>query len=344
MLASDSIFLIQELIQEKKAAIRSPVKSRSKVGAYSIGKGGNNNDRKLFHDTLRLLFHSGIKPSYCVPTSPNGINWLEIPKPVSVYGANLPIDRVDRKRMQLDNIIQPIIEIIEYLQHRKSKIRIVEFCAGSGSVALPLSFMYPSIEFVFIDNKERSLLIAQKRSKDAELQNTNFTLGNIEDYEDAFDIGVGLHACGNASDIIIQKCIAARAFLVVCPCCVGKVNLSNNKKPRSFVFEKIIGGIKSSDDLYHNLIKAADIGHGGDADEGGVDSPDTRLRMLSKCYVEEDRRLFISENGYQAFLFKMNPVSCTPKNDILVGIPEEMPYIPMLEPIADIFDTSILLD
>ena len=110
----------------------------------------------------------------------------------------------------------------------------------------------------------------------------------------------------------------------------------------------MIGGINSSDDLYHNLIKAADIGHGGDADEGGVDSPDTRLdtrlRMLSKCYVEEDRRLFMTENGYQAFLFKMNPVSCTPKNDILVGIPEEMPYIPMLEPIADIFDTSILLD
>ena len=32
-------------------------------------------------------------------------------------------------------------------------------------------------------------------------------VGNIEDYDDNFDIGLGLHVCGNALDIIINKCI-----------------------------------------------------------------------------------------------------------------------------------------
>lgn len=341
MLASDSIFCIQEFIHEKRVTIPS-VKTMCR---YPI-KGGSNNNRKLFHDTLRLLFNAGIKPVYCAATLPKSIDWLSLPESVSVYGADLPIERLDRKRIQLDNIIQPIIEIIEYLKHRKSDIKIVEFCSGSGSVALPLSYMYPSINFVFIDNKKRSLLLAKKRSDDAELRNTNFKLGNIEDYDDGFDIGVGLHACGNASDVIIKKCIAARACVIVCPCCVGKVNLSNNKKPRSSVFQNIIEGINSSDDLYKNLLKAADIGHGRENGVDGASSPDSQLRMLSKCYVEEDRRLLIAENKYSTHLFKMKPLSCTPKNDVLVGIPnggEFAGFVLMLDPISDIFDFSKLL-
>ena len=42
-------------------------------------------------------------------------------------------------------------------------------------------------------------------------------------FNGAFDIGVSLHACGVATDLVIQKCIKNSASFVSCPCCYGSV-------------------------------------------------------------------------------------------------------------------------
>ena len=38
------------------------------------------------------------------------------------------------------------------------------------------------------------------------LKNTKIYLGDIFNFNDKFDLAVGLHACGGLTDIILEKC------------------------------------------------------------------------------------------------------------------------------------------
>ena len=38
-----------------------------------------------------------------------------------------------------------------------------------------------------------------------------------------FDMGVCLHACGIATDLVLRKCLRLNAAFVACPCCYGSV-------------------------------------------------------------------------------------------------------------------------
>lgn len=43
----------------------------------------------------------------------------------------------------------------------------------------------------------------------------------IEDWRGSFDVALALHACGNATDRVLQMAVARRAAYVCSPCCVG---------------------------------------------------------------------------------------------------------------------------
>jgi hypothetical protein len=43
----------------------------------------------------------------------------------------------------------------------------------------------------------------------------------IEAWREPFDLALALHACGNATDRVLQMAVARRAAYVVSPCCVG---------------------------------------------------------------------------------------------------------------------------
>lgn len=47
-----------------------------------------------------------------------------------------------------------------------------------------------------------------------------------EAYREPFDIALGLHACGNATDYAMLAASQHRAAYVMCPCCVGKLKFS----------------------------------------------------------------------------------------------------------------------
>jgi hypothetical protein len=49
------------------------------------------------------------------------------------------------------------------------------------------------------------MVIARERAILAKLTNITCLEENIVDYEQQFDLGIGLHACGIATDIIIDK-------------------------------------------------------------------------------------------------------------------------------------------
>ena len=73
------------------------------------------------------------------------------------------------------------------------------------------------------------------------------------EFDEKFDVGVSLHACGEASDVSMAHCVANGAAFVMCPCCVGKIKLSTLQYPRS---RTLASCIKLP--LYLTLAKAAD--------------------------------------------------------------------------------------
>lgn len=45
----------------------------------------------------------------------------------------------------------------------------------------------------------------------------------VDQFEEEFDLGIALHACGTASDQVLEQCLKNRASFVVAPCCIGRL-------------------------------------------------------------------------------------------------------------------------
>jgi hypothetical protein len=188
-------------------------------------------------------------------------------------------------------------------------LKVVEFCAGSGFVVLPLAALYPEFEFVLVDRKGPSLIIGKQRVREAGLKNVIIIQGDIEDFNDKFDVGISLHACGPATDITIEKCIKQKASLVCCSCCVGKITTA-----RSQFLSGKMASVASDLDFKH-AIRAADFGHQDSELYGEVDM----MRRICKSYIELDRQMYLNESGYNTKLVVMSPKSASPKNDMIIG-------------------------
>lgn len=62
---------------------------------------------------------------------------------------------------------------------------------------------------------------------------------NLDYFIGRFDIGVCLHACGVATDLVLQCCLDKNASFVICPCCYGNIqNTHTVTYPRSNVFRE----------------------------------------------------------------------------------------------------------
>ena len=61
---------------------------------------------------------------------------------------------------------------------------------------------------------------------------------NLDYFTGDFDVGTCLHACGVATDLVLQRCLDKRASFVVCPCCYGAIqNPHTVLYPRSRAFK-----------------------------------------------------------------------------------------------------------
>jgi len=142
-----------------------------------------------------------------------------------------------------------------------------------------------------------------------------------------FDIGLGLHACGEATDLVLRACGEANANFIVSPCCVGKLSQTKRNPyiyhatagneptisyPQSATFCEII---PSSSD-FDVLAKSADY-----SDIQDMRTSRNAIRRTAKALLETDRLLYMKETfGYSDIaLTRMDPWEASPKNDILVG-------------------------
>ncbi|XP_023025203.1 glutathione S-transferase, C-terminal domain containing [Leptinotarsa decemlineata] len=242
----------------------------------------------------------------CIPFGIDAaFDWSNVPIEANPNGGALPKKRASRKCEQLENLAKAVIKLASDKEYK-----IVDFCSGSGHLGILLAVLLPNCEIVLVENKERSLLRAKERIQKLNLPNVTIVQSNLDYFLGSFDIGVALHACGVATDLVIQNCIYRRAHFVVCPCCYGGVKDCHHVTyPRSEQFRKLKLGYKN----YLSFAHAADQTH-------EEDNVKTKQGYFCMDIVDTDRRLQAESYGYNVNLGKLKPNSCTNKNNLLVGV------------------------
>ena len=305
---------------------------------------------KPFERALALLVASSVEPKKSTHPLVDGeeqqlvsaVPWDKLHPKVHPSGAGVPASRAGRKCWQLESICA-IAQLLAK-DRASGSMHIVDFAGGSGQVGLPLAALLPWAKVTVVELKKQSLDIARERAAAASLSNVAFFEGDLCSFAQPFDLGMALHACGAASDLVLQACVAARARFVVCPCCTGKLSASRRDNyrqratngseaprvqyPLSATFETTLTA-----EQYDHLACAADV-----SDAFLLDGPRGLLRRLCKAYLELDRQLWAREQGYETCVTRMHRRDATPKADIVYGWPAEDP--PAAEVVAALTRTQ----
>lgn len=232
----------------------------------------------------------------------NTIKWETVPDGANPTAGHLPDERMARKTQQLENMTLAVLNVA------KEGDLIVDFCSGSGHLGILIAHLLPNSTVILLENKEQSLLRARKRVKDIGLKNVYFFQCNLDFFIGKFDLGIALHACGVASDLVLDKCLKANAKFVLCPCCYGSLHATDRfVYPRSCKFSPV------------SIDKYLCIGHA--ADQTHEDHPLTVRGARCMVIIDSDRAHLAEEFGYTVTLSKLKPLTCTPKNNLLIGVP-----------------------
>ncbi len=299
----------------------------------------NLTELPLYIKLLNRIKKKNMEPSYSTYVNFNIISERDflinnMPTCVQPIGGNIPKDRSQRKSIQVEYLVRISKLVVDKLlmTYSKNKIlRIVEFAAGSGYVGLPLAWIYrdvPNIEVVLVDLKGPSLDIGARRIIEMQTESNVFLHNpnrvrlvqcNIQDYQEIFQVGIALHACGTATDLCIDQCIKHQASFVLCPCCIGKV-CHNRSQPLS---TQIQNASYCSDTLqglmFNACLKAGDFGHGREKASTSIPS-ERRARRKCKALVEYDRLLYAQENGILEGALLQMPPEASSKCDVLLGL------------------------
>nr|XP_013006041.1 glutathione S-transferase C-terminal domain-containing protein isoform X3 [Cavia porcellus] len=232
--------------------------------------------------TMTKLMEKGIKVMFSPHPCPTWtLDWNSLPAAVSPKEGRMTGDRALRKQQQLNNLVYVV------MNQAKRGDRIVDFCSGGGHLGIVLAHVLPSCQ-------------------------------------------VALHACGVATDMVIEHCIKTRASFVTCPCCYGFIqNTSKFNFPKSEQFKKTLSYkehmilCRFADQTavqlppQRRLIGACSHG-------AAAAGPGTLPRWVGKqcmCLVDLDRARAAEEHGYTVQVISMEPESCSPKNNMIVGVP-----------------------
>lgn len=234
-------------------------------------------------------------------------DWTTLPYDALPEGGNLPADRLERKKHQLQSLAAAVLAIA------RPKARIVDFCSGAGHLGIIIAVKRPDCEVLLLENKEESLMRAKARVDQMQLSNVRFFQCNLDYFRGSFDVGTSLHACGVATDIVLSHCQRERAQFVCCPCCYGGIRaMPHISYPRSGHFRRVV----SEQDCMH-VAHCADQSH--DVTKAGVNVTKSVQGQYCMDVVDWDRKLAAEELGYQVQLTRLQPENCTPKNRLLIG-------------------------
>jgi ubiquinone/menaquinone biosynthesis C-methylase UbiE len=127
--------------------------------------------------------------------------------------------------MQVETFELVMSRLLATLQDSTSEaqhLHVVDFGCGTGNLLLPLAHAYPQCNFTGVDMKPTALQLLQQRAAQGGLTNVKVFQGMIEQFREPFDFALALHACGNATDRVLQMAVHHRASFIVSPCCIGE--------------------------------------------------------------------------------------------------------------------------
>lgn len=242
------------------------------------------------------------------------------------YG--VPQRRAERKRQQILNIIAAASSLVlNVAPGRADGGTLVDLCGGCGHVGLVFAALFPKWQVVVVDAKPFPLQVVGQRAREANLSNVQVLetdISNLCEKNISFDIALALHACADASDIVLSQAMKAGAAAVVVPCCVGGLVSSRRKSVAAVAPQAILEGrgVPRSSSFaseidqteFRLLVRAADFGE--DISAGDI------WRRAAKSLVEADRARWCEENEYEVRLVKLIPLTCTPMNDMHVVWPQ----------------------
>lgn len=229
--------------------------------------------------------------------------WVDYPSSVHPKDGDLPVKRYEKKYQQLENLFAAVKDIAH------ADDTIVDFCSGGGHLGLLLAFLLPKCKVILVENKEESLSRATSRMEALGLTNVVAFQSNLDYFDMPFDIGVCLHGCGVATDLVLQKCLDRSASFVLCPCCYGAIqNTHTMTYPRSRLFQE-------SNISYEDFCILVHV-----ADQTQLAISQAEAGRLAMKYVDTDRLNLAESHGYRTTLCTLIPPSCSPKNNLLTGI------------------------
>jgi len=280
------------------------------------------------------------------------IEWADVPKEcdpgaIEWYSSKVKEHverRRQRKRCQVESFALILSKLVEQARRKttRERIKVVDFGSGSGGLCLPLAFLFPDIDFHAVDMKSRAIELLLEKAHKAGLTNVTASAQMIEQYVGDFDVGLALHACGNATDYAMLRCVSRKAAFALCPCCVGKLKFSlEGGSSFSSVFKsyKHLPANESEADLalshprsewmrrvvskegFALIAKAGDISHGAEQDNHGQNHGYDSLARVCKANVEYDRCQSAQESGYNVGLFKLINAGSTAKAELITGVP-----------------------
>ncbi|XP_030644121.1 glutathione S-transferase C-terminal domain-containing protein [Chanos chanos] len=256
--------------------------------------------------TLTKLQENGIEAVFSPHPCPSwSLRWEDLPTAVNPTEGKMSDTRATRKQQQLNNLVAMVTELAQ------PGHTIVDFCSGGGHVGIVLAHTLPHCQVILIENKEESLLRAKDRSSQLGLSNIGFIQANLDYFTGTFQIGVALHACGVATDMVMDRCVLTQAAFVISPCCYGFIqNTLKFSFPRSNKFSEILSCKE------HMILCRF-------ADQTAVQLPPERRAIGKRCMglVDLDRSWAAETHGYTVRVITMEPESCSPKNNMLVGVP-----------------------
>ena len=210
----------------------------------------------------------------------------------------MPPIRAWRKRRQIENVLGPLAELTALLER---PAHIVDFCASSGHVALPAAAVLKGVTVEINDLRERPIDIARERIAalpPALRARCTARVGSTETHTGPFDIGVALHACGVATDVVLEACLRRRAAFVLVPCCVGRLaqraNRGRNARaslPKTEAFAACFDLPKSA--VWRGALssdEAKALARAGDCAARDKLTADDRERRACKTVIDGDTR------------------------------------------------------
>uniref|UniRef100_A0A8K9WVX4 Glutathione S-transferase C-terminal domain-containing protein n=1 Tax=Oncorhynchus mykiss TaxID=8022 RepID=A0A8K9WVX4_ONCMY len=252
--------------------------------------------------TMTKLKESGIEAVFSPHPCPSWtLPWDSLPEAVNPTEGKMSDVRAARKRQQLNNLVAMATELA------RPGDTVVDFCSGGGHVGIVLAHTLPDCQVILIENKEESLVRGKVRSAELGLTNIGFIQANLDYFTGPFHIGVALHACGVATDMVVEQCIQAGATFVVSPCCYGFVQ--NTLK---FTFPRSKRFLETLSYKEHMILCRF-------ADQTAVQLPSERRLIGKQCMglVDLDRSWAAETHGYSVRVMTMEPDSCSPKNNML---------------------------